>query len=291
MAVKQFYHDIDLLNVGQLVGARLQNVTSAQQSTLVGTLSVANKGLQIYNTELKRVFVYDGSAFVQQEVTIDGDIMFKGVIANPSAPALEMVVGYQYAVGANGTLVQAGVTFVPSATVNAGDQVLVVSATEAYVVNRNIDDARIDNIEAKNVEQDNRLTSVEGRATALEGRADANDIKNIEQDGRLTSIEAKNVEQDSRLTAVESKNVEQDSRLTAVEAATVYTHFATVDLVAGVAKTVTHGIGLTNKDAFTVRTALGGSDISVDVDSVDANSITLTSLVNLTGVSVMIVGK
>ena len=235
MAVKQFYHDIDLLNVGQLVGARLQNVTSAQQSTLAGTLSVANKGLQIYNTELKRVFVYDGSAFVQQEVTIDGDIMFKGVIANPSAPALEMVVGYQYAVGANGTLVQAGVTFVPSATVNAGDQVLVVSATEAYVINRNIDDARIDNIEAKNVEQDNRL-----------------DV---------------------------------------VEAATVYTHFATVDLVAGVAKTVTHGIGLTNKDAFTVRTALGGSDISVDVDSVDANSITLTSLVNLTGVSVMIVGK
>lgn len=235
MAVKQFYHDIDLLNVGQLVGARLQNVTSAQQSTLVGTLSVANKGLQIYNTDLKRVFVYDGSTFVQQEVAIDGDIVFKGVIANPSAPALEMVVGYQYAVGANGTLVQAGVTFVPSATVNAGDQVLVVSATEAYVVNRNIDDARIDNIEAKNVEQDNRL-----------------DV---------------------------------------VEAATVYTHFATVDLVAGVAKTVTHGIGLTNKDAFTIRTALGGSDISVDVDSVDANSITLTSLVNLTGVSVMIVGK
>ena len=235
MAVKQFYHDIDLLNVGQLVGARLQNVTSAQQSTLAGTLSVANKGLQIYNTELKRVFVYDGSAFVQQEVTIDGDIMFKGVIANPSAPALEMVVGYQYAVGANGTLVQAGVTFIPSAIVHAGDQVLVVSATKAYVINRNIDDARIDNIEAKNVEQDNRL-----------------DV---------------------------------------VEAATVYTHFATVDLVAGVAKTVTHGIGLTNKDAFTIRTALGGSDISVDVDSVDANSITLTSLVNLTGVSVMIVGK
>lgn len=249
MAVKQFYHDIDLLNVGQLVGARLQNVTSAQQSTLAGTLSVANKGLQIYNTELKRVFVYDGSAFVQQEVTIDGDIMFKGVIANPSAPALEMVVGYQYAVGANGTLAQAGVTFIPSATVHAGDQVLVVSATEAYVINRNIDDARIDNIEAKNVEQD------------------------------------------SRLTAVESKNVEQDSRLTAVEAATVYTHFVTVNLVAGVAKTVTHGIGLTNKDAFTIRTALGGSDISVDVDSIDANSITLTSLVNLTGVSVMIVGK
>lgn len=284
MAVKQFYHDIDLLNVGQLVGARLQNVTSAQQSTLAGTLSVANKGLQIYNTELKRVFVYDGSAFVQQEVTIDGDIMFKGVIANPSAPALEMVVGYQYAVGANGTLAQAGVTFVPSAIVNAGDQVLVVSATEAYVINRNIDDARIDNIEAKNVEQDNRLTSVEGRATALEGRADANDIKNIEQDGRLTAVEG-------RATAIEAKNVEQDGRLDAVEAATVYTHFATVDLVAGVAKTVTHGIGLTNKDAFTIRTALGGSDISVDVDSVDANSITLTSLVNLTGVSVMIVGK
>ena len=235
MAVKQFYHDIDLLNVGQLVGARLQNITSAQQSTLAGTLSVANKGLQIYNTELKRVFVYDGSTFVQQEVTIDGGIVFKGVIANPSAPALEMVVGYQYSIGANGTLAQSGVTFVPSATVNAGDQVLVVSATEAYVINRNIDDARIDNIEAK--------------------------------------------------------NVEQDSRLTAVEAATVYTHFATVDLVAGVAKTVTHGIGLTNKDAFTIRTALGGSDISVDVDSVDANSITLTSLVNLTGVSVMIVGK
>lgn len=249
MAVKQFYHSIDLLNVGQLVGARLQNVTNASQATLAATLTNANKGLSVYNTDLKRVLVWDGTVFVQQEVVIDGDIQFKSVIANPATPALELRPGNQYVVGADGTLVQAGITFIPSATVKAGDQVLVTSTTTAYVIQRNIDDVRIDNIEAKN----------------------------LEQDGRLDLVEA--------------KNVEQDGRISSLETATVYTHFATVDLVAGVPATVAHNLGLSNKDAFTIRTALGGSDISVDVDSVNAESITLTSLVSLTGVSVMIIGK
>ena len=249
MAVKQFYHDIDLLNVGQLVGARLQNVTTASQDTLATTLTNANKGLSVYNTDLKRVLVWDGSVFIQQEVVIDGDIQFKGVISNTATPALELRVGNQYVVGADGTLAQSGVTFIPSATVKTGDQVLVTSATTAYVIQRNIDDVRIDNIETKNVEQDGRLD------------------------------------------LVESKNTEQDGRISNLEASRVYTHFATVNLVAGVSTTVTHNLGLSNKDAFTIRTAFGGSDISVDVDSVDTNSITLTSLVGLTDVSVMVIGK
>lgn len=235
MAIKQFFHDIDLVNVGQLIGARYQNLTTVQQDALTLDLGAANSGLAIFNTDLKRVFVWSGTAFVQQEVTIAGDIVFRGVIANPATPNLEMVSGYQYAVGAAGTLVQAGVTFIPSAVVATGDQVLVTSATEAYVLNRNIDDARLD--------------------------------------------------------AVEAKNIEQDGRLDDLEATQVYTFFASVNLTAGAPATVAHNLNLSNKDAFVIRTALGGSDISVDVDSVDVNSLTVTSLVPLTGVSVMVVGR
>lgn len=250
MAVKQFFHDIDLVNVGQLIGARHQNVTTAQQDALATTLGAGNSGLHIFNTDLKRVFVWSGTAFVQQEITITGDIVFKGVIANPAAPALEMISGYQYAVGAAGTLTQAGVSFVPSAVVAVGDQVLVVSATEAYVINRNFDD------------------------------------------NRLGAIEAKNTEQDGRLDAVESKNLEQDGRLDDLEAGGgIKKFFSTYNLVAGVPTEVTHALNLMDKDAFVLRVAdSSGSDVSLDVDSVDVNKFTLRSLVALNGVKVTVIG-
>lgn len=74
-------------------------------------------------------------------------------------------------------------------------------------------------------------------------------------------------------------------------AAAAVTFFTTLDLVAGV-NTVTHNLGLVNKDAFVTRIAdSAGSEINVDVDSVGVNSLTLTTLVPRTGVRVFITGS
>ena len=58
-------------------------------------------------------------------------------------------------------------------------------------------------LERKNQEQDERMTTIEA--------------KDLEQDGRLTTIETKDLEQDGRLTTIEEKDLEQDGRLTALE--------------------------------------------------------------------------
>lgn len=96
-------------------------------------------------------------------------------------------------------------------------------------------EGEMDLVEAKNVEQDTRLTDVETKNTEQDGRltaaeADISGIitKNTEQDSRLNDVEAANTVQDGRLStlesemdAVESKNTEQDGRLSSVEAQNV----------------------------------------------------------------------
>ena len=321
MASKQFYHDIDLVNVGQLVGARLQNVSASAMSTLAGQLGADNKGLTVYNTTDNRIYVYNGAQFDPFQIDTVGDIKFRGIINAGNAANVEKVSGYQYVVDAAGTLSASGVTFFPSATVEAGDQVLFTSATEAYVLQRNdvqatettlgnislatqaevnagtndtdavtaktlhgyvnpefaADRARILATEEKNLEQDGRLTAIEA--------------VNVEQNNRLAAVETKNVEQDGRILATEEKNVEQDGRLTTLEADRLRHYFASVNLTAGTPFTVAHNLNLADKDDFVINTQFGGSQISLDIDSVNANSITLTSLVPLTGVKVTLIGK
>jgi len=335
MSSKQFYYDIDLVNVGQLLGTRLQNLSGSAMTALAADLGTLNQGLVVYNTTDRRIYVWNGTAFDPFQIDIAGDIKFRGTINAGNAGTVEKVSGYQYVVDTAGTLTAAGVTFAPSAVVEAGDQVLFTSDTQAYVLQRNdvqatettlgnirlatqseanagtvtdkaitpatlkgkLDplyaaqaakdseqDARILATEQKNTEQDGRLTSVENRVTATEA-------KNVEQDGRLTAVESKNAEQDGRLTAVESKNTEQDGRLTSLEADRVKHYFASVNLGANTPFTVTHGLNLADRDGFVINTQFGNSQISLDIDSVSANAITLTSLVPLNGVKVTIIGR
>jgi len=70
------------------------------------------------------------------------------------------------------------------------------------------------------------------------------------------------------------------------------TYFASsVSVTANTPFTVTHNLGLQNRNAFTINVMNSAhSAISVDVDSVDANSLTITSAVSLTGLSITIIG-
>lgn len=85
-------------------------------------------------------------------------------------------------------------------------------------------ETEMDAVEAKNAEQDGRLTTIETKNVEQDGRLTATETKNTEQDGRLTAAEAdiagiiaKNTEQDGRLDTEEAKNVAQDTRLTTLE--------------------------------------------------------------------------
>lgn len=64
----------------------------------------------------------------------------------------------------------------------------------------------------------------------------------------------------------------------------------TMTLAASTPLNVSHNLNLITKDSFTINVIRNGSVISVDVDSVDANNLTLTSLVPLTDLQVTIQG-
>lgn len=146
MATKQFFHDIDLVKIGQLRDARIQNVTDAEESALASSLSGANAGLVVYNTSSTTLKIWDGSVFKSVSSDIDGDIVFKGTI-NPTNLAAKVAAakkGHQFVADVAADLVIGGDTH----TVEVGDVVLFTedagASVEATVFNRNIDAATTD---------------------------------------------------------------------------------------------------------------------------------------------------
>lgn len=258
MAIKQFYHDIDLVNVGQLIGTRKQNLTTVERDALALLLGAANEGLFVWDTTEKRGYTWDGVQFVGEAIEIEGDVIFKGLI-DASLPLddvgqpqpVEPVSGYEYVVSVAGTLTLAGVTFSPDALVEIGDRVLFISATQAYVQQRN--DVQATETVLGNV----RL------ATAAEV---------------LAGVNAETV-----VTPATLQEKLDDEFY-------VKQYTEVVDVPALTPLTVTHNLGLVDRDAFVINTMRGNSQVSFDIDSVDANSLTITSLLAITGVRVTVQG-
>jgi len=254
MAVKQFYHDIDLVN-GQFLNARIHNVSNSGEATLAGALSAAEAGFQIYNTDIGALKIWNGVTFDQVAASVAGDVVFYGVVTDLSSsgnPPTE-AAGAQYVVGAvSGTLAWTGITFNPTAEVEEGDVILYTSATEAYILQRN--DVYASETTAGNIRLATQAEVITGAVT----------------DEAVTP---------ATLAGWSTTNA----------FAKVYT--ATVSLADNTAFTVNHGLALANKDAFVINVMdSSGSQISVDVDSVDSNNLTLTARPAVANVIVTIIG-
>ena len=150
MATKQFFHDIDLVKVGQLVDARIQNVTDAEESALAAQLAGQSAGLVVYNTTVETLKIWDGGtpgAFRSVSSDIDGDIIFKGTInpTNLASVVSSAKKGHQFVVDVADPAMVIGGT---SHKVEVGDIVLFTheegATVEATVFNRNIDAATTD---------------------------------------------------------------------------------------------------------------------------------------------------
>lgn len=59
---KAFYYDIDLKN-NQILNAKLHPLTTAERTTLGSSLGIADKGISVYDTTLKNLFSWDGTAW------------------------------------------------------------------------------------------------------------------------------------------------------------------------------------------------------------------------------------
>lgn len=253
MSEKQYYHDLDLVEVGQFLRFRVHNATTAARTALGGSLGAGNDGLHIWDTDEKQQYYWDGTQWVQGVQTITGAMIYKGAhsdLANaPSSPE----VGYVYRMTTGGTLTWAGQTFQPNAEVQVGDSVIYAGSDTWDVYQGDADEA---------TETTLGLVEIATQAEANAGTDATRVITPATLAGVLANLKL-------------AKTYYEES----------------ITLVATTPKTITHNLALSNKDTFTIRVCnSSGSDISVDVDSVDVNSLTLTSFVGLTNVKVTVIG-
>lgn len=259
MASKKFYHDIDLLNVGQLVGVRTQNVTTSQRNDLSSVLGENNQGLPVWDTDEKMGYTWDGSEFVKNATAIEGDVVFKGLF-DASVPLdselqpqpIEAKSGHQYIVSADGTFDagDSGITVEGEKVLEKGDKILFISETEAYVFQTNVDSA--DEVKAG-------LIRIATEQETLDGENDSAAVTPATLEAKLVGVPR--------------------------------THNDVVNVTALSPVTINHNLNLEDKDNFVFYAVLNGSAVSVDVDSIDSNSLTVTSLVDLDDLHVTIIGK
>lgn len=126
------YHDLDLVRVSQLKQARIQNITTADRTTLAGSLGGTNTGLIVYDTDLDTLYVWDGSAWDSVGTTISGAMTLKGVVAHNAAEPGSPATGDYYIFNSAGQN-----TWESDETVEAGDMV-IWDGTNWQYINRNV---------------------------------------------------------------------------------------------------------------------------------------------------------
>lgn len=253
MATRDFYTDLDLQKVSSLVNARIQNITTTARGTLAGTLNTNHIGLIVFDTDLLQQFYWSGSAFIAGVPSIVGAMVYRGAYASLITTPPTPVIGDVYVLTAAGTLTWTTQTFNPSAVVQVNDQVVYRGANVWDVLQGNAVETTVTSL------------GVIQLATQAEVNAGADATKAVTP-STLTSF----------------ANTKAFAKAFFLSTATT---------VANTAFTVTHNLGLQNKDSFVISVKSStGSEISVDVDSVSVNALTITTAVAVTGCTVTIIG-
>lgn len=253
MAIRDIYTDLDLQKVSSLVNTRIQNITTAARTTLAGTLNTNHIGLIVFDTDLLQQFYWSGSAFIAGVASVAGAMIYRGAYASLTTTPASPTIGDVYVLTTAGTLTWATQTFNPSAVVQVNDQV-VYRGTNVWDV-----------LQGNAIETTNTSLGVSQVATQSEVNA-GTDTTHAVVSSTLTSF-------------VNTKAFAKTFFL------------STATTVANTAFTVTHNLGLQNKDSFVISVkASSGSEISVDVDSVSVNALTITTAIAVTGATVTVVG-
>lgn len=252
MGARQIGTDLDFSLVAQILNARLHNVTTTARNTLASTLNGSNEGLIVYDTTENQIYVWDGSAFVPTKV--QGAMVYKGTKTSLTVAPTNPETGFTYVfTGTAGTLTWAGQTFNPDANVESGD-VLIYRGSNVWDIIEGND------VQATETQLGNIRLASQAKVNAGVDAEDA--VTSATLNGFVTSK------------------------------AFAKTYFNnTVNITALTPLTITHNLGLQNKSSFVCSVKDSqGSEIVLDIDSNDSNSILLTSVVAFNNLSVTIIG-
>lgn len=251
MAVYPIQVDLQL-NKQSILGAKIYPLTTSNRTAL--SLLAGDEGILVYDTTLDKLMAWNGTAWVDATPMPTGGMVFRGgIAANAVAPA-SPVNGDLYVFTTSGTT---PVSWVPTAIVSAGDQVLWDNANSVWRY-----------IEGNAVAAS---TSVAGLiALATQGEVDTGSVS------------------DKAITPATLGGFAPSNALALRPVRRSTTNIAS--LVADTATTVTHNLALANAADLVVNTWQGGSQVLLAIAPVNANSLTVTSNVTLSNVRVVCEG-
>lgn len=237
-ANKSIYVNHDYGKVGAVVNAQLNPMTTAQRTTLGGTLTTTHKGLFVWDTDLNTPYWWSGSAWTapatsQSGLTPKGNVAFNAT--EPGSPT----VGDLYVFTSAGSNTWEGTN-----VVQVGDQVYWDGTVWQFLQGNAVAAS----------------TSVAGLATLA------------------TQAEVNTGTDTTKVVTAETLQ----GKLAANKQAKVYFN-SSVTTVADTPLTITHGLTLQHRDAYTLSFKVANSEVQVDTDSIDVNSCSITSNVALTG--------
>lgn len=120
-----FYVDISLNRVAQIIEARIGNVTTVERDALASSLNSTHKGLIVYDTDVLSLFTWDGTQFSSPSAAVPGAMVYKGIVTSSTVAPSGFDIGHVYVwSGTAATLSWAGQTFSPDASVQHGDQII-----------------------------------------------------------------------------------------------------------------------------------------------------------------------
>lgn len=254
MATHNFYTDISLNRVGQAVDFRVHNLTTSQRDTLAAALGAAHEGLHVWDTDQKKQYYWNGSAFVAGVDTVAGAMQYKGAHTSLTTAPVGFDIGYTYVfTGTAGTLTWAGQTFLPDAEIQPQD-VLIYRGSNTWDIIQGDDDYATETVEG-NV----RLAS----QSTVNGGTNTTDV--IVPATLQGFVNARGFAK---------------------------TYFANgVNTTALTPLTITHGLSLQNKDSYVISVKDSNSqEITVSVTSVTVNTLDILSSVSLSNLKVTVVG-
>jgi len=254
MSEKEIYTDYNFARVGQVRDFRVHNVTTTERNSLSLALGAGNSGLHVYDTTIKSAYYWDGAAFQPVSPVIAGAMVYKGTYSDtvntPTTPEMGHVYVWN---GGNSTLTWSTQTFNPDAIVQNGDQIIYRGSGVWDIFQADLNPAS---------ETDAGYIAISTQAATNAGTNDTTAVTPSKLNGYRVA---------KSLASVYFASSVNTSALTPL--------------------TITHNLNLQNRNSFVISIKNSAhSEITLDVDSIDVNSLTITSSIALTGLFVSIVG-